>query len=77
MARLVHIELASIDEILNLNSDALSLVEILLQVIIGLLELLHLLESSSELSTCVAFKLFGLFDLLLRSPPLSRDLHQV
>ena len=47
LTRLVHIELASINEILDLNPDALGLVEVLLEIFIGLLELLDLLESSS------------------------------
>ena len=60
-----------------MNSDALSLGEVLLEILISLLELLDLLEPSSKLSTGVALELLRLLDLLLGPSPLGRGLHEV
>ena len=77
LARLVHVELASIDEILDLDTDALSLGKVLLQVFVSLFKFLDLLEPSSKLSTGVALELLRLLDLLLGPSSLGRGLHEV
>ena len=77
LARLVHDNLATIDEVLDLHSDIFGGAEVLLQVLIGLLELLDLLEPSGQLGLGIAFELLGLLDLFLGPPSLGRGLHQV
>ena len=74
---LVHIELAAVDEVLYLDPHVLGCAEVLLQVFVGLFELLDLLESSGQLGLRVALELLGLLDLLLGPSTLGRGLHQV
>ena len=77
MPCLIHDDLASVDEVLDLDSDIFGVAEVLLEVLVRLLELLDLSQPSRKFGLGVALELLRLLDLLLGPSPLGRDLHEV
>lgn len=77
LARVVDVELPVVDEALHLEADVLGVAEILLEVVVGLLQLPDLGEPACQLGLGVAIGPLRLLDLFLGPPALGGDLHEV
>ena len=73
----IHVELAVIYEALDLLADMLGVAEVLLEFVVGPLQLLDLGEPPRQFSLSVGLDPLLLLDLLLGPAPLGRDLHEV
>ena len=77
LSRIVDVELAIIDEALHLEPDVLGVAEVLLEVVVGLLQIPDLGEPPGQLGLGVAIGPLRLLDLFLGPPALGGDLHEV